>query len=67
MLKKSWKQLINSYVLESKNEKNMLNLNKINVICNEIMKLCAQINLWSDKKKKKKFCIRKKNVNEKKK
>ena len=59
-VKKSWKQGIKSDVLERKNEKNMLNLNKSNVICNEIMKLCVQINLWSDKKLKKRFVLEKK-------
>ena len=52
-IEKSWKQVIRGDVLERKNEKNMLNLNKSNVICNETMKLCAQISLWSDKKMKK--------------
>ena len=38
----------------------MLNLNKSNVICNEIIKLCTHISLSSDKKKKKSFVSEKK-------
>ena len=60
-VKKSWEQGIKSDVLERKNEKNMLNLNISSVICNETVKLCIHISLWSDKKKKK-FWIRKKNL-----
>ena len=54
------KKIIRSDVLERKNEKNMLNLNKSNVICNEMIKLCTHISLWSDKKMKKSFVLEKK-------
>ena len=33
----------------------MLDFNKNNEICNEIIKLCTHINIWSDKKLKKTY------------
>ena len=54
MLKKL-KSAIKSDIVVRKNEKNMLNLNKSNVIRNEIVKLRTQISLWSDKKMKKAY------------